>query len=100
MGKRFGQPQQSNTGEHDPELCFCSLVAWPPELSNAELPAVDHVGTYTDSNWGPQDASHPKPGEIHRLDEVQQILALERDIGTAKRVSWRTLLVVLVSLRG
>ena len=33
-----------------------------------------NTGVYTDANWGPQDASHPKEGETVVLDEVQSLL--------------------------
>ena len=31
-------------------------------------------GAYTDANWGPQDASHPKPDEIVTEEEVKSLL--------------------------
>ena len=31
-------------------------------------------GAYTDANWGPQDASHPKPGETIEIADAQSLL--------------------------
>jgi hypothetical protein len=31
-------------------------------------------GIYTDANWGPQDASHPKDGEMIRIKDAQSLL--------------------------
>ena len=72
-GIMFTEPPQQSTS-HDPELCFRGLVAWPPAMEEAPVPVVDRFDTYTDSNWGPQDASHPKPGETRRLDETHSLL--------------------------
>jgi hypothetical protein len=51
------------------ECCTEGLTAWP------ERPVDDPLSlTFTDANWGPQDASHPKPGEIIDEDEVRSLL--------------------------
>jgi hypothetical protein len=50
--------------------CFTEgLTAWP------EQPIGDPLSLmFTDANWGPQDASHPKPGETIVEDEVRSLL--------------------------
>ena len=41
-------------------------------------PAADKIvmddGTYTDANWGPQDASHPRDGETVEINDCQSLL--------------------------
>jgi hypothetical protein len=45
----------------------------PPVLVNVLFPTTD--GTYTDANWGPQDASHPTTNEATvTIAEVQPLL--------------------------
>jgi hypothetical protein len=39
---------------------------------NSSFPTCD--GVFTDANWGPQDASHPLPGETTSISEVQSLL--------------------------
>jgi hypothetical protein len=39
---------------------------------NSAFPTSD--GIYTDADWGPQDASHPKDGETTSINEVQSLL--------------------------
>jgi hypothetical protein len=39
---------------------------------NASFPTAD--GVYTNTNWGPQDASHPHDGETTSINEVQSLL--------------------------
>ena len=34
----------------------------------------ERLDAYTDSNWGPQDASHPKPGQTIRDEDVRSLL--------------------------
>ena len=47
------------------------LVAWPTGDDGVPLiDSHDRMDTYTDSNWGPQDASHPKDGET-RTSELE-----------------------------
>jgi hypothetical protein len=41
----------------------CITVAFPME-----------DGAYTDANWGPQDASHPLPGETVVIEDAQSLL--------------------------
>ena len=51
------------------ECCTEGLTAWP------ERPLGDPLSlTFTDANWGPQDASHPKPGETIEEEEVRSLL--------------------------
>jgi hypothetical protein len=43
-----------------------------PVCVNVAFPIDD--GTYTDVNWGPQDASHPKPDETISIKDAQSLL--------------------------
>ena len=40
--------------------------------TNVGFPTAD--GTYTDANWGPQDASHPRDGETVEATDMQSLL--------------------------
>ena len=40
--------------------------------TNVGFPTTD--GTYTDANWGPQDASHPRPGETVEVTDMQSLM--------------------------
>jgi hypothetical protein len=51
------------------ESCTEGLTAWPDRPLNDALSLV-----FTDANWGPQDASHPKPGETIDEEEVRSLL--------------------------
>jgi hypothetical protein len=44
-----------------------------PVCVNVTFPVEDH-GAYTDANWGPQDASHPNPGDLIDIEDVQSLL--------------------------
>jgi hypothetical protein len=73
-GIRFTQaPDEPSYDEFDPEDCLKAIVAWPtdaiPRIAN-----VDRLDTYTDSNWGPQDASRPHPGETRTDAEMYSLL--------------------------
>ena len=80
-GIRFTQPSSTQGGGSptpDPADCLKGLVAWPTK--DAGVPRVlpiDRLDEYTDSNWGPQDASHPKegqPGQRVTDDDVKSLL--------------------------
>jgi hypothetical protein len=43
-----------------------------PVYVNVAFPIGD--GVYTDANWGPQDASHPKEGEMISISDAQSLL--------------------------
>jgi hypothetical protein len=43
-----------------------------PVYVNVSFPIRD--GTYTNAKWGPQDASHPKDGEMIRIEDAQSLL--------------------------
>jgi hypothetical protein len=43
-----------------------------PVCVNVAFPMED--GAYTDANWGPQDASHPNPGDIIDIEDAQSLL--------------------------
>ena len=45
-----------------------------PVVANVSFLIRD--GVYTDANWGPQDASHPKPGvaEFVDIEDAQSLL--------------------------
>jgi hypothetical protein len=43
-----------------------------PVCVNIAFPIRD--GAYTDANWGPQDASHPKDGELVDIEDAQSLL--------------------------
>ena len=38
------------------------------------MESFDRLDAFTDSNWGPQDASHPKPGQQVRDEDVKSLL--------------------------
>jgi hypothetical protein len=50
-------------------LCTEGLTAWPDRPTDSPFSL-----TFTDANWGPQDASHPKPHETIVEDEVRSLL--------------------------
>ena len=54
------------------------LVAWPDRDGGVpKVASFERLDTYTDSNWGPQDASHPKagkPGQLVRDDDMKSLL--------------------------
>jgi hypothetical protein len=43
-----------------------------PVCANVAFPIRD--GGYTDANWGPQDASHPKEGQTVDIEDAQSLL--------------------------
>jgi hypothetical protein len=49
--------------------CTEGLTAWPERPDDDPFSLV-----FTDANWGPQDASHPKSGETIVEDEVRSLL--------------------------
>lgn len=44
---------------------------WP--INDKPMVEPRELVTHTDSNWGPQDASKPKPGETHHEDERRSL---------------------------
>jgi hypothetical protein len=44
----------------------------PPVYVNVAFPIDD--GVYTDANWWPQDASHPKDGDMISISDAQSLL--------------------------
>ena len=79
-GIRFTQPKESERFEgggdtFDPQGCMKGMVAWPTKEDGVpRVESFDRLDTYTDSNWGPQDASHPKPGQTIRDEDVRSLL--------------------------
>ena len=75
-GIRYTEPQRKGGAiGFDPEGCLKGMVAWPPKEDGVpKLESFDRLDEYTDSNWGPQDASHPKPGQYIRDDDVKSLL--------------------------
>jgi hypothetical protein len=63
-GLRYTQPD-TTIAEYDPTECVRGNVAWPTDKV-PRLNSYDRAYTFTDSNWGPQDASHPKEGELRK----------------------------------
>lgn len=49
--------------------CTEGLTAWPERPMDSPFSL-----TFTDANWGPQDASHPKPDQTIVEDEVRSLL--------------------------
>ncbi len=73
-GLRYTQP--SNAKRHR-DLDLSRLrgeVAWPDDVVGKPEASEYPFGTHTDANWGPQDASTPKPGEMRSQNEVNSIL--------------------------
>ena len=51
------------------------MVSWPPKEDGVpRVESFDRLDTFTDSNWGPQDAFHPKPGQTIRDEDVKSLL--------------------------
>ena len=74
-GLRFTQPPADRRGQFDPEDCLTGVVAWPAK--GEPMPALgsfDRLDEFTDSNWGPQDASHPKPEQTVRDEDMKSLL--------------------------
>jgi hypothetical protein len=70
----YTQPSSSpDPSKFDPEDCMRGIVAWPTD-GQPQVACHDRMDTYTDSNWGPQDASHPKPGETRTDEEMYSLL--------------------------
>ena len=72
-GIRYTQPLPISTGVFDPIDCVRGHVAWPTD-KKPRLSSHDRIDVCSDSNWGPQDASHPKPDEVRTGDEVNSLL--------------------------
>ena len=73
-GIRFTQPPATPSyDDFDPQDCLNALVAWPTDAI-PRISTVDRLDTYTDSNWGPQDASRPKPDETCQDAELYSLL--------------------------
>ena len=77
-GIRFTQPPDAGKPGYvsfDPEGCMKGIVAWPPKEDGVpRVASFDRLDAFTDSNWGPQDASHPKPGQTIRDEDVKSLL--------------------------
>ena len=56
-------------GTLDRGICFTE--GGSPVQVNVAFPM--HDGVYTDANWGPQDASHPKPDETVDIEDCQSL---------------------------
>ena len=49
-------------------------MAWPTKDNGVPcVESFDQLDTHTDSNWGPQDASHPKPGQAICDEDVHSL---------------------------
>ncbi|MGL5814547.1 MAG: reverse transcriptase domain-containing protein, partial [Aeromonas sp.] len=73
-GIRFTQPPaEPSYDSFDPADCLNAIVAWPTD-DQPRVATVDRLDTYTDSNWGPQDASRPKPDETRTDAEMYSLL--------------------------
>jgi hypothetical protein len=75
-GIRFTQPPtQYNPTDFDPEGCLKGFAAWPTKDDGVpKIASFNRLDVYTDSNWGPQDASHPKPGQTIRDQDAKSLL--------------------------
>ena len=79
-GMRFTEPrpderQGGNGTSFDPQGCLKEMVAWPTKDDGVPpIEPYDRLDSYSDSNWGPQDASHPKPGQYIRDEDVKSLL--------------------------
>jgi hypothetical protein len=73
-GIRFTQaPAKPTYDSFDPADCLNAIVSWPTD-DTPRIAMVDCMDAYTDSNWGPQDASRPKPGETRTNVEMYSLL--------------------------
>ena len=73
-GLRFTQPPpNASVDNFDPEDCMRGIISWPTDATPC-LGVHDRLDTYTDSNWGPQDASRPKPGETRTDAEMYSLI--------------------------
>ena len=74
-GIRYTQPLPAtpDTAIYDPAACVRGMVAWPTD-NIPRVSSFDRLDVSTDSNWGPQDASHPKDGELRQEGEVNSLL--------------------------
>jgi hypothetical protein len=79
-GIRFTEPKPEerkagNGTTFDPQGCLKQMVAWPTKDDGVPpIEPFDRLDGYTDSNWGPQDASTPKPGQYIRDEDVKSLL--------------------------
>ena len=52
-------------------------MAWPTKEDGVpKLESFNWLDTFTDSNWGPQDASHPQPGQTIQDEDVRLLLGV------------------------
>jgi hypothetical protein len=74
-GIRYTQPlpADSPNAGFDPSACIHGMLAWPTD-GIPRIGTFDRLDVCTDSNWGPQDASHPKDGEMRQEGEVISLL--------------------------
>jgi hypothetical protein len=73
-GIRFTQaPAEPTYSSFDPADCLNAIVSWPTD-DTPRIAMVDRMDAYTDSNWGPQDASRPKPGKTRTDMEMYSLL--------------------------
>ena len=74
-GIRYTQPLPPDSPNYvyDPSECVRGMVAWPTD-GVPRVSSFDRLDVCTDSNWGPQDASHPKDGEMRQEGEVNSLL--------------------------
>jgi hypothetical protein len=77
-GLRYTQPRTATQGGavgFDPEGCLKGMVAWPTKEDGPQRPEpLNRLDPYTDSNWGPQDASRPQQGQTIRDEDVRSLL--------------------------
>ena len=79
-GLRYTEPRpgerfQGGDTTFDPQGCMKGMVAWPPKENGVPpVEPFDRLDEFTDSNWGPQDASHPKPGQTIRDEDCRSLL--------------------------
>ncbi|MGL4351401.1 MAG: Ty1/Copia family ribonuclease HI, partial [Plesiomonas shigelloides] len=75
-GIRYTQPLPSSDSPdsvYDPARCVQGVVAWPTD-GVPRITSFDRLDPFTDSNWGPQDASVPKEGEMRQEGEMNSLL--------------------------
>lgn len=72
---KLGECMEGKAPTFDPRGCLKGMVAWPPkEDSIPPTEPFDRIDACTDSNWGPQGASHPKPGQCVQDEDMHSLL--------------------------
>ncbi len=89
-GIRYTQPKDPTSvldpTVFDPQGCLKGMVAWPTKEDGVPpLGSFDRLDVYGDANWGPQDASLPKPGQFIRDEDVKSLLG---NVTTYMAVPW------------